>query len=626
MGPAPTAEGGADASRGCEDGGPCPPGTVVAFQRLVLERSSDGAVRVLGHTRYESDASMGAPLSSGAPTHAVLAYDAAGQVIASSPVSFPEKILLENFDSLEREERKLDRAVAVTAVRAPQATAHLVVVDRHGKELGRIEGSALQAESLRRRGLAELLALVDAEQHPRIGNWMGQTSPNAARGRSHCPHVSIMGAAPSESGLAEAVRAVFDDEPAPPTRLQLEQMLSALQYLSPLQCRALRAIAFVSRPDRQGSLGWQTSVSGGLVFINSAAFSEEVLTRGTERVSAARWRAEMQRTVVHEATHSLHELLDAGDREVDFQANWPSHVRIEAREILDTHMFPSGNFLTEWIRIHRTFVRLGLAAEPWADAQNSLRPTAGIGEAIATAGYMTRYGATAYHDDLAEMAAHVQTRPLYSQFPASEQRDWACKALSAMEEQYVPSKYTAAFVKLGFLKSLHVIEERRYDECVGKAKLPDLGVGVHSVREDGSKRSYDKDIKQAVQFVSSKTGTFGRYQLIAEGLVRFGDQEGKGQFRMEVSTGPKATDKPPIPRGIYEVKGGWIGQRTRIKGEAAGHWGRFQIDKGWIIISEGSRERIRGFIEVRKASRPTAFGASVDNLPDRIFFDIPHDR
>ena len=95
---------------------------------------------------------------------------------------------------------------------------------------------------------------------------------------------------------------------------------------------------------------------------------------------------------------------------------------------------------------------------------------------------------------------------------------------------------------------------------------------------------------------------------------------------MEVDTGPKATEVPPIPRGIYQVKGGWIGQRTRIKGEAAGHWGRFQVDLGWIIITEASRERMRGFIEVRKASRPTAFGANVGNLPDRIFFDIPKNR
>jgi hypothetical protein len=615
--PAPT-----DIALTCEQGGPCPAGTMVGFWRIVLERSVSGDVKVLGHEHYEADAGAGTPLSSAAPTHAVVAYDASGTIVASAPVSFPTTILYENHVTFEQQRRKLDKSVTVVSLRAPSSTTHLALVDARMKELQRIDGGELKRQTLRQRSRE----IEWAAESPRVGNWLAQIDPSVVAARRNCPHVYIMEEPAGPSPLNQATHALFGGNQPKPTKTQLKQAFLALQYLSPLQCRALRAIAFVAREDNTGLLGWQTSYSGGLVFLNSAAFTDDILLNGTPQVSRERWQAETRRTIVHEATHALQDLLDQGNIEMELQRDWPSNVRVDAQEILDTQMFPKGNFIQEWKRTHRTFVGLDLAAEPYEDVRSVLKNNDESGEVLAKAGFMTAYGATSYHDDIAEIASIVQTQELFQQFPESERRDYICKALRRMDTKYVPSTYVAGFTKLGFLRSLGVIEERHYDSCVGKAKLPDFGTGVHSVREDGSRRSYDKNITQAVQFVNGRGGIYGRYQLIAEGLIKLGDKEGDGQFRMEVDTGPKATEVPPIPRGIYQVKGGWIGQRTRIKGEAAGHWGRFQVDLGWIIITEASRERMRGFIEVRKASRPTAFGANVGNLPDRIFFDIPKSR
>jgi len=389
----------------------------------------------------------------------------------------------------------------------------------------------------------------------------------------------------------------------------------ALELMTPLLCHAVSRIAIGYVPSAPGTGGVVKQLaSGDLMLLNTAVGYEE-----SDLASSEEQRLRMMHTIIHEAGHMAEALLNAGGTRPGnfrgdwFAGDWDFVQRTVASDTLHNVRLEVSLF-SEWHRTHQSFVTQDWALPHAADLDESISDE-GVIAAIrrwdatmtAESGFMSRYGASYYAEDIAELIAWTYMAPHYRAAGIPEgvrqSEDFGCQEMSAHDERSVPGRLSALYTKLMFLEDLGLVHPEDVDACIGSSLgLPIDSQGFH-VWEDGSLlRSFDTGVTAVI-------GTLGdRYvfEMTAEGEASFGDETYPATFRLllDLAEGTREVERVPWPRGVYPLSmTGPHKLELRLDGAPAGD---FDVSEGFALVAEASNERIAGSVFFTESWRPHA--------------------
>ncbi len=559
-----------------------------ALYRVLLERDSAGAITIVNVDQVEVFAGNGVPLSHMGASHLLLGLDANGDQLDAQEVSFPQTLGLESLEEFERIEIDLsDQTVNTVAyLNADEAIATLGVADENGD-------------------LVALQTLPQQARHKTTAQAKNNLQPSG-----HCAHVRILDG--EIDRFSAQGMAYYNDtvllEPGPTQRAVI---VAALNRMTPLMCHALGRIAIGTVKDRGDLNGAVAQVGGGdfmLINAGNLRYTEDNLA------SFESMRVNMMRTILHEAGHALEALLNANAaNNGDYGGHWSAADRSVASQTIDNVRLEVG-LRAEWKRMHRAFADEGFA-EMWANEGGPAREVVRQFTAVETAegGFMSRYGGTAYTDDIAEMVSWVYAAELFSNAGIPEGRadkeDFACQQMRLHTEDNVPGRLAAVYSKVMFLHDLGALDSSDVATCLGSnIGLSDRSDGFH-VSQDGSHLSSFEDQVEA-KIGNTDEGSLV-FELSAHGEASFGDERYPALFRLQLDLINHAwqdevayRDSPPWPRGLYPLKSSGLNVlELRLDGEPSGD---FDSTEGFVLVAQSSNQRIAGSIFLTEVWRPHA--------------------
>ncbi len=453
-------------------------------------------------------------------------------------------------------------------------------------------------------------------------------APAAALAQAHCDP-RVLG--PDDSA---EVREKYASRIVGPSDIHRQLVRRAFELAPDLLCHAVQRVVFVEDAGDSGmTMGWTYANPGDLIYISAlpstASFRNllpEYLARayaslGEEAIEglAAKNQAEVIQSILHEAGHAAHHLLDSQRNTSVFGSApdadaWDAAAVAFAKQVVEVHRLGAGMLDGEWKRLHEAFAAMGMA-RPWG---------AGPGNQLA-GGFMSDYAATKASDDIAEATAWALAAPLYEGLAQGDPEDKACQAMKAAGKDDLGGGNAAFYVKLAFLEDLGFITREAFDRCVGPVRFDTEGSeGFHVY--DGSQLR--RSIGNGVAAVIGMDRAHDRYvfTLDAEGEGRFSDETIGLHFALKLKLvdgylQSKITDIKDVswPRGIYtlvrpdEPSSFWIDAKDH---PAATLW----ATKGMVLVIRASRERIEGSIVPQMFLRPFAPIPVPQVPPSRITF------
>jgi hypothetical protein len=565
-------------------------GSEEAVWRVLLIRSESNEFELARVDRVPVDMGDGVPLGRRRGTHLVSIRDAGGTSLDAQLIAFPSELQIEARGETFAA-RTLDlngeEASTVVFLRALPSGEAIVVEDSAG---------SVVAE-------APLSDFADASDN---GSGVASYAAKLLQASPHCPHVLLLDGPADIEWVPESKRAgVRFVEPGPVQRATTQ---AAFGLMPRLLCHGVARIAFGEIPDDPGLGGVVSLRTGDFVLINALPFSEEAVA------SDEKTRMRLLQTIVHESAHAAEIMLnDEGQNGSSFAGSWSFDARNVAQDTID-HVRLEKSMRSEWIRMQDSFVGLGWARRYAQDifsfestdaANQELR--AWSPEETASNGTMSRYGATYYADDIAEMVAWPIVAPVVRAAGIEEQNNYledsACQRARAYSEGNVPSRYAAIFAKLNFLRDLGMILDEDYERCVGQGlRLRAETPGMHFWVEDEYLRSFG-------QGVTAQLGTLdGRrvFEMMAEGQAEFGDASYPATGRLLIDLSPADTEIELVswPRGVYTLAPQQPHAfQLRLDGAPAGN---FDVIDGFVLVAESSSGAIAGSVFIRIAMRNQA--------------------
>lgn len=591
------------------DAGP----TVEAVWRVLLVRESSGAIRIERIDSVSVPQGDGVPIGPLAGSHRLVGLDGGGQPVDGQLIRFPEVMRIEY--------RSPGPSPNDASPRNPEATAEISAwaeeVDLAGREVSTvafvravpsIQSLAVQDPSGATVAQSGLPQPVARDSQPGglglINAALAQSAQWPYQGNipPYCAHVLIL-AGEQDRALAQGI--AYEDEIVElvtPGPRQLATIFSTLRHMTPMLCQGVRRISLGVVPQSEGIAGAvQTRLTGDMMLINVRdSYSESSLVQDEYR------RLQMMGTIFHEAAHSTDALINAqGSVPENFTGDWILPARTLASQTIDRVRLEKG-LRNEWRRFHESFRSLG-----WAmPHQNSEAAREAVynwsSSQVNDAGFMSHYGATSLHDDIAEMVEWSYVTRIYLAlgWTGRWSRDAACQEMRTHRERNLPSRFVTVYTKLMFLKDLGMIAEKDVKACMGPDIGPSVDTGGFHFWHDGNMlRSFDSNL-------TAKIGTNNAgdwiFEMQAEGEASFSQEmyPAKLQLRIGVDTAGVPLHKVAWPRGVYPL--GISGNNTvrvLLDGAPAGN---FDVKDGYVLVAEASNDRITGSIFVTVAMRLNA--------------------
>ncbi len=419
-----------------------------------------------------------------------------------------------------------------------------------------------------------------------------------------------------------------------PSEVHRALVKKSFEIAPDLLCHATERVVFVQHAGESGAtMGWTSHAIPDLIYISALPKTASVrnllpeylaraygtLDEGQIDQLAAKNQAEVIHSIIHEAAHSAHHLLDSQRDEGVFDSkpdpeHWDSGARAYAKDVVDNHRLKAGLLEGEWTRLHETFVAEGMA-RGWGPEEGNLL----------AGGFMSDYGATKPSDDIAEMTAWALASYLYDNLEQGEPEDMACQALRASGSDSLGGGNAAFYVKLAFLEDLGFITREAFDRCTGPVEFtthPAQGFHVYN----GSQ--HKRTIGEGVRAVIGEDTEYDEwvFTLDADGQGNFGDKTIDMHFglKLKLVDGHFATlldsaDEVSWPRGVYRLvrpnapSSFWINAPDE---KSATLW----ATKGLVLVIRSSNELIEGSIVPQAFLRPFAPIPVPEIPPTRITF------
>lgn len=433
---------------------------------------------------------------------------------------------------------------------------------------------------------------------------------------------------------ADAVHERYASLIVTPSSVHRALVKKSFEMAPELLCHATERVVFVEHAGESGAtMGWTMASAGDLIYISALPTSASVRnllpeylerTYGTlseEEITqlAGKNQAEVMQSILHEAAHAAHHLLDS-QRAASFMDSppnpgaWDSDALAYAADVVDSHRLKAGLLDGEWVRLHQAFVEEGMAGEWSSEKGNHL-----------ARGFMSDYGATKPSDDIAEMTAWALVSHVYDPLQQGKPEDMACQSLRASGNDNIGGGNAAFYVKLALLEDLGFITREAFDRCTGPVKFTTASSkGFHVYSGSELRRTIG-------QGVSARIGMDTEYDrwvftLDADGQGKFGDQTIPMHFglKLKLVDGAMAntfTDEEEVswPRGIYPLvrpdapSSFWI---NAPEDRSATLW----ATKGLVLVIRASDKRIEGSIVPQAFLRPFAPVPVPETPPTRITF------
>lgn len=419
----------------------------------------------------------------------------------------------------------------------------------------------------------------------------------------HCPQVLLLDGSTDIEWVPESERnGVSFIEPGPVQRATVQ---AAFGLMPRLLCHGVGRIAFGEVPDDPGLGGVVSIRTGDFVLINALPFSEDVVA------TDEKMRMRLLQTIVHESAHAVEIMLnDEGKNGSSFAGSWSFDARNVAQETID-HVRLEKSMRSEWLRMHESFVRLGWARR-YANEIFSFESNEAASQEIrawspedtATNGAMSRYGATYYADDIAEMVAWPIVAPVVREAGIQEQNnfleDSACQRARNYTGGNVPSRYAAIFAKLNFVRDIGMILDEDYERCIGEGlRLRAETPGMHFWEKDDYRRSFNQGVTAQIGTLDGRTV----FEMVAEGQAEFSGESYPARGRLLIDLGSADTEIELIswPRGVYTLAPQQPHAfQLRLDGQPAGN---FDVIDGFVLVAESSNDVIAGSVFIRIAMR-----------------------
>jgi hypothetical protein len=609
------------------------PAATETVWRVMVRRSASGEVTIGSVDAVDVPEDKGVPVGPITGDAFLVGLNGSGDAVDGQLVRFPQTLRLEyaGENLMARELDLADREVSTVGyLRTSSSIETLAVQDASGATIASMPvPSRVASRATNGRWLAAGLASPAwAQRRP----WEGLPP--------YCSHIIVL-QGEEDRHLTSGVEfedLITLDKPGP---WQLATVQAALARMTPLLCQSLTRIAFGHVPEHAGVAGAVNSFGAGdMMMINLSARDDSGALIHSEEKLAEKLskRLVMQRTVIHEAAHAAETLLTfQGARAGDYRGSWEAPARSLTDDTIARVRLKKG-LPDEWKRLHESFL-----AQDWADYYTLMQfkklpipndialledlpiPQSRANwsaREIADAGFMSKYGAKNWAEDIATFVGHTyMSQPWLDALRGTGsdmnlREDAGCQEMQAYGEKNLPSRLAAVYTKLLFLRDLGVVAAEDVDDCIGSS----LGLvlttpGFHFWEGDEHRRAFG-------QGVTAKIGTAstGRYvfQMTAEGRASFDDREypAKATMTLNLEAGSVPLDEVAWPRGVYPF--GLLERhntfQVRLDGKRAGN---IDVYEGFALVAEASNSRIAGSVFMHKAIRPQA------PLPVPQVFDPP---
>ncbi len=469
------------------------------------------------------------PVPAAAAEFMVVARDG-DEVVDARPVHFPTEIL-EEFEDGDGVSSPIEDASEVVFIET-SAVDRIELLAPGGEVL-----DAVEPEPLARDGVG----LRDGEMPDAIG------------------HVRVLGPGELEvlpPNLSNRLARVVE-----PNERFYDVIREGLERSTPAVASAVRTVAVVEYADPENAP--LASTWGSSFVINKASLERENLVT----------------TVVHEAAHNFHFLLDTADAPEPHDT-WPADVLERALATAEEYRLGRG-VPSVWKQMHESAQRFNLALPYLGNAWRGTSDADAIG-----GGFASAYGRRHWGEDIAEYIETVQM-PEYG--------EGACPRLKARAT--VDEEIAISYVKLNLLQGIGGISRSRFDQCIGGLGIDDspgihLGDGVLSLRQGLDAGYTEYEGVPWFAFVGEDGDGYG----VAVRVYAPNGDDALGIHRLDAIT---------LFRDWTALPGVFVDHDDPIYARASG--------EGFVVITEASNERTRGAII--GLTLLNAFGQETDYLP-----------
>lgn len=561
--------------------------------RVFAVREAGGALRIDQIDEVDVTETSGVPLGNLGGTHLLVGLDANDVPLDGQVIRFPDELELTLAEDRDH--------------------AH---VDLKGEEVNAI-GYVRKLEGLETIGLIDDTGQLVLEQPAEAtasktddGRGIGQNAQALTQVLTHCGHVRLLeGEADRE--YAQGMSNYNDTELLVPGPTQRAVIEGAFARMTPALCHAISRIA-IGRIEGGDGIGGVVSqiFSGDFVLINTdVGYSEEELVVSEEQ------RLRMMHTLVHETAHAFEALLNSEGMSIQtYEGEWPIPVRTFAGETVD-HVRTRWGFGFAWQTMHATFLQAGYAKQYGVIADNVEEVRSWDAQQTAEAGFMSRYSAKMYEEDIADTSAWAYMGPLYAQagIPdgVRQKEDFGCQIMQTHQERSVPGNLAAVYTKLMFLKDLGVVHPDDVDLCTGdKLGLPLNAQGFHIYQGETELSSFGQGLNAKIGTTTDTNAVV--FEMNGEGEANFGDGRFPATFRLQLDLTQavpggevqRIRNNPPWPRGLYPLAlSGENKFELRLDGAPSGN---FDVSAGFVLVAEASNDRIAGSVFITKVWRNDA--------------------
>lgn len=568
--------------------------------RVHIVRNASGDIHIGQIDIVEVAAGDGVPVGPAYGDHALVGLSKDGEIIDGQVIRFPDTLRIEGADSTGFELIDLaDKDVDTLAyLRISPTVVSLAVQDRDGTVMDSAEIPA-RKDSARNDGFTRFLGISSA--------W-ALTRPFQGL-PPHCSHIIVL-QGEEDRNLAAGSQWEETARLGWPGPYQLASTQAALARLTPLLCQSIGRIAFAYVPDVGNILAAVNSVGAGdtlMINISTLLSEEELETKLSRRLM-------LQATIAHEAGHAAETLLtvesSGNDRLLarNYSGAWGFPARTLANKTIENVRLEVG-MEAEWRRIHSSFVAVNWAKDYGAFPSERGDPPAWNPVDIANAGFISQYASSNWAEDIADTVAHAYySRTVGDAYEANGvghlRGDFGCIEMNAYQEKNLPSRLSALYTKLQFLKDLGLVYPEGVRECTGE----NLGVprdepGFHVWQDGARKRSFQN---QLAAHIGTKESGVPVFEMEGTGQAGFGDKTypAKVKLRLDLGNRFQGFDKVSWPRGVYEL--GLTGDNNftiRLDGAKAGN---FNAMDGFVLVAESSAKRIAGSVVLQRVFRLSA--------------------
>lgn len=390
---------------------------------------------------------------------------------------------------------------------------------------------------------------------------------SAAWPPGHCDHVRILGAGDGDE-IVEYDGAVLQDA----DDRQRDALGNALDLMPEILCQAVRRVALIYRPPREGSQSvvdaWTNrNENQDLVYLNTW----DGLPWNRDEINSSReTRAAGIQRFIHESTHAAIRMIQSQQKAEPYRFRqdradpelWPANALQMARDVVKSNRLNTG-VIREWQRMHDAFVSAGMSQAYWDDDWPAKKNSMTAAQ-LTAAGFTSAYGGEQAIEDIAEMTSWAIVRGA-----ASDPEDAACRIMNRRSGASISRDDAAIFTKLGFVRTLGFISEEAYKDCVGSLEIEAPGQGFHSYRDGGLNRSYSGNPRAGVGRGSGEDEQWLIANITADGTASTSSGDFPATISLQLNVTPpvdaitdpgKKSDRlaiPPAdvsyPRGVYFV-------------------------------------------------------------------------